>query len=480
MKAKEIIGRIAEKKRLSSILESTEPEFLSVYGRRRIGKTFLIREFFRDQIVFDFSGSKDAALNVQLENFHKEFLLRTKGKLQTAVPKSWSEALDYLATYLRSFSNKKGKIVVFLDEMPWLDTPKSGFVSALEFFWNQHVSKMNQVVLVACGSASSWIRKNLINARGGLYNRVTQRMRLSPFTLAETEQFLLKEKIRLPRFQILELYMALGGVPFYLKYISRGLSATQIIDTLCFRKESPLKDEYKQLYSSIFKNAEMHEKIVEILASKPQGLGRTEIQILTKIPQATLSRTLEELVECDFLQVFQGYRKKKKDSIYRLVDNFSLFYAKFMRDQNLMHSGLWQAYSKEPSYKAWTGYAFENICTQHLTQILQAMEIKGIHVNAFSWKAEAKDGLPGAQADLIIDRADKIINLCEAKFSFNNYLITKDYAQTLRLRNSVFNHSTKTKKAVFNILITPFPAVKNEYYLEQIQNEINIDALFNE
>jgi uncharacterized protein len=473
-----IIGRIPEKQKLNKILGSSEAEFLSVYGRRRVGKTFLIREFFKNQLVFDFTGTKDANLQAQLNNFFEEYLKRTKGNLKTQTPKTWQEAFSYLADYLYSLESDGSKMVVFIDEMPWLDTPKSGFISALEYFWNQHLSKMNHIILVACGSATSWIRKNLINARGGLYNRVTQRMRLAPFNLSETEEYLQSKGVQLPRYQIVELFMALGGIPFYLKYIEAGKSSMQLIDELCFWKDAPLQEEYKQLYYSLFKNAENHEKIVELLASKPQGLTRQDIQQQAKIANGTLSRTLEELVECDFVGIFQPFDKKKKDSIYKLIDNFSLFYAKFIKNQTFLNQGLWMALSKESSYGAWSGYAFENICFQHLSQILKALGINGINVNACSWKTRDGNGLGGTQIDLLIDRADKAISICEAKFSSSNYLVTKEYANHLRMRKSIFQHTTQTKKAIFNTLITPFPAIRNEHYLDQFQAEVNLEAFF--
>lgn len=284
--------------------------------------------------------------------------------------------------------------------------------------------------------------------------------------------------MQLPRYQITELYMALGGIPFYLKYINSGKSSTQLIDSLCFKKDAPLQEEYYQLYASLFKNSEVHEKIVEILSNKSQGLTRQEILQETKLANGTLSRTLEESIECDFVGIFQPFGHKKKDSIYKLTDNFSLFYAKFIKNQTLTNQGVWQALSKEQSYKTWSGFAFENVCMQHLSQILKGLGINGIHINAFSWKTQAKNGLAETQIDLLIDRADKCINLCKAKFSNDNYMITKNFSTNLRMKKSIFQQVTQTKKAIFTTLITPFPAIKNEHYLDQISQEINLDALF--
>ena len=249
-----IVGRAKEITKLNKILESSESEFLAVYGRRRVGKTFLIRQHFKSQIVFDFTGAKDASRSEQLANFFAVYLNKTQGKKETTPPKTWFEAFGYLANYLEGLKPTKTKHVVFIDEMPWIDSPKSAFVPALEYFWNQHAAKLENVLLVACGSASSWIRKKLISARGGLYNRVSQRIKLSPFNLQETELFLKSKGINLPQYQVLELYMAMGGIPFYLNEVVKGQSSTQIINNLCFSKEGLLFDEYAQLYYSIFKN----------------------------------------------------------------------------------------------------------------------------------------------------------------------------------------------------------------------------------
>jgi uncharacterized protein len=473
-----IVGRGIEKDRLNQMLIADEPAFLSVYGRRRVGKTYLVREYFKDHLVFDFTGSKDVGLPTQLSNFHDEYLRRTKSKFKTALPTSWNEAFTNLAEFLISQKSSNKKRVVFIDEMPWLDTPKSEFVASLEYFWNQYLAKMNDVILVACGSVSSWIRKNLINARGGLYNRVTHRIRLKPFTLEETEQFLKYKKISLPRFQIIELYMALGGIPFYLKSLSPGKSVSQLIDQLFFEEDAPLSDEYAQLYTSLFKNAEPHETIAKLLAQHPQGMTRQEILNTSKIPNGTLSRALEELVECDFVGLFQPFGKKKKDSIYRMIDNFTLFYMKFVEGKNYKRGVQWLALSREQSYKSWSGFAFENICLQHIPQIIKDLGIDGMNLNSFAWKTTGSKEGEGAQVDLILDRADKTINLCEVKFSSTEYVSTKEYAEKLRKRTSIFQNNTKTKKAIFNTLITLYPAIKNEHYFDQFQNQVNMDALF--
>ncbi len=476
--AVKLIGREPEIERLDNILVSGQAEFLAVYGRRRVGKTFLIRQYLKDHIVFDFTGTKDGAKEEQLQNFYAEFKRRAGNKKEKMQPVNWQEAFRYLADYLKALPKSKFKHVVFIDEMPWLDNAKSNFIPALEFLWNQHISSMNNVALIACGSASSWIKKKLINARGGLYNRVTQRIKLEPFNLHETELFVNSIGAKLTQYQLLEIYMVMGGIPFYLKEITKGKSATQLIDDICFSPKGLLHGEYAQLYHSLFKNADYHIKIIETLAARPQGMTRLDISNKTRISEASLSRTLEELTECDFISFYEPLINKKKEAIYKLTDLYSLFYLKFIKNNKISGKGTWEQLSNKTTFTAWSGYAFENICMLHIKQIKRALGISGIYSTTSSWLFKGNDALPGCQVDMIIDRADQTINLCEAKFTKENFAITKSYAAQLRMKKSIFRQATQTKKATFNTLLSTYPALRNEHYLGEIDNEVTMDRLF--
>jgi uncharacterized protein len=476
--AQPIIGRAKEQEKLAKILQSNQSEFLALYGRRRVGKTFLVRQFFAKNIVFDISGTKKGGKAQQIQHFFGEYLHRSQRQKELEFPQTWHEAFEYLATYLLGLPQDGPKKVVFLDEMPWLDTPKSEFISALEFFWNQHISKMDDVLLIACGSASSWIKKNLINARGGLYNRVTHRMKLMPFSLHETELFLQNMGVHLPKYQILELYMVMGGIPFYLKEIEKGKSSTQLIDEICFSPHGLLSEEYGQLYHALFKNADFHVTIVEILAAHPQGLTRSDIANRSKMPESNLSRTLEELIECDFVSIFKPFLNSKKDAIFKLTDLFSLFYLKFILPNQGTANKVWEQLSKQNTFVSWSGYAFENICMLHINQIKSALGISGVFTQQNAWKFKGSEVLPGAQIDLVIDRADQIIHICEAKFTKDNFALNREYTNRLKLKKSIFRQATNTKKAVFTTLITTYPALQNKYYLEEIDHEITMDKLF--
>jgi len=330
---KNIIGREKEIEIINKLLKSESAEFLALYGRRRVGKTFLIREYLKSHTVFAFTGSFEAEINIQLDNFFREYIRQTKGQKETSSPKNWSIAFSYLTDYLYLLiKNQKQKIIVFIDELPWLDTPKSGFISALEYFWNQHVSTMNNVLLIVCGSAASWMQKKLLKTKGGLYNRITQRIKLQPFNLHETELFCKKKKLKLSKYQIVQLYMVMGGIPFYLDELSQGKSAEQLIDEICFTSTGLLSNEYEQLYYSLFKNAKNHISIIEALARHPNGILRDELVKKSGLPAGgTFSRALDDLLESGFISKYRPFNKKKKDSIYRLIDLYSLFYLKYVK-----------------------------------------------------------------------------------------------------------------------------------------------------
>jgi AAA+ ATPase superfamily predicted ATPase len=477
---KTIIGREQEIQYLNKLMLSGRPEFLVVYGRRRVGKTFLINEHLGPEIVFSFSGSYNVPAKVQIGNFFSEYLRITKGQHHTTPPVDWSMAFSYLTDYLYSLHTTKGtRAVVFIDELPWLDTPKSGFVPALEYFWNQHASKMNHVLLIACGSVASWMIKKLLKSKGGLYNRVTARLKLEPFSLGQTAAYCQQKGIKLSHYQIVQLYMAMGGIPFYLNALEPGISVVQLIDEICFSTTGLLADEYEKMYYSLFKNAENHLAIIEALAKHPYGMIRGALMNASGLPPGgTFARTLEELLDNGFIIKLHPFQKKEKESIYRLIDMYSLFYLRFIRG-NAGRAGVsWQLLSADSSYTIWSGYAYENICLLHTKQILKKLGLSGTLTRISSWYFKGTDELPGAQIDVMIDRKDGMINLCEVKFSNKEFVITKEYAAKLRQKSSIFESVTQTKKTVIQTLISTYAAMQNVHYLENIQSEVCMDDLF--
>jgi len=468
-----IIGRKEELKVLEQLLKSERPEFLAVYGRRRVGKTFLIRQSYAKQIAFQMTGIARANTPQQLANFFS--VLREVDASVDAdnLPKNWFDAFILLRNYLEKSSASKK--VIFFDELPWIDTPRSGFLSALEHFWNAWASHRPDILLVVCGSAASWMISKVISNKGGLYNRVTQRMRLLPFTLHETERFFHAHQIQLDRYQILQLYMVLGGVPFYLNEIRPGMSAFQEIDRLAFSKNGLLATEYDNLYRSLFHHADKHMTIIEALAAKPRGLSREEIVKLSGIKDGgTLTTILRELEESGFIDKSSPFEKKIRDSIFRLSDHYSLFFLKFVKDQKLCGSGAWLSRIDSPAWRAWSGYAYESICLQHVDTIKKALGISGVYTENSSWVDKARS----VQVDLLIDRRDHVINLCEVKFTQQPFTLTKISKKELEKKLFTFKEETQTRKSVFPTLITTFGLKGNIYSIGFIQNEISMDDLF--
>lgn len=473
----DIIGRKKEIKQLDKIKSSRKSEFVAVYGRRRVGKTFLIREYFDYTFDFQLTGLANANTQQQLMNFHIAFQRQSSISLNK-IPNNWFEAFQQLIDLMESISDKRKK-VIFLDELPWLDTAKSDFMMALEHFWNSWSTNRKDIILITCGSAASWMINELINNHGGLHNRVTERIKMYPFNLRETELMLQSKNCVFDRYQILQLYMVMGGIPYYIDAVTSEKSIAQNIENLCFRKGAMLVLEFQNLFASLFKNAEKYENIITALSTKTKGLTRQEITALTSINGGgSLTKLLEELEESGFLTRYTPFDKKKRGTLYRLSDFYSLFYLKFIKNNTNYSEGVWVNAIEHPRQRAWSGYAFEQVCLAHIPQIKKALNIGGIISHAASWKSTKS--AEGAQVDLLIDRRDRVINLCEVKYSINPYIITKSYAENLRNKIGTFKSETNTKKAVFLTMITTYGVKNNQYVNSLVQNEITMDAFFNE
>ncbi len=466
----ELIGRFYEIDCLKEYTTSSASEFIVVYGRRRVGKTFLIRETFNNNFHFYITGKSNATTEQQLQNFVTVFKKYTPTK-KIDTPTNWHEAFQLLIKYLEKVKAKQK--LIFIDELPWFDTHKSDFLSSFEHFWNHWASARKDIKLIVCGSAASWIINKIIKSTGGLHNRVTQKIKLHPFTLQETELFLQAKNIRWSHYQIIEAYMAMGGVPFYLNAIKRGKSATQNIDDLFFKENGILKNEFENLYASLFKFPENYITLVKAISKKTKGLTREEILKIAKLPNGGgISKILRELEECGFIRKYIPFDKKERDAVYQLIDFYTLFYFNFIFNKDITKDNYWAIISKTPQYRAWSGYAFEQVCTTHLSQIKKELGIAGIMSNAASWRN--KD----AQIDLLIDRNDQVINICEMKFSINSFTIDKKYADNLRNKIGSFTTQTKTKKSVFLTLVTTYGVTENAYASQLVDNSLTIDALF--
>lgn len=473
-----LIGREAERKLLQQAMDSGEPELIALFGHRRVGKTFLIRQYLAKYLAFEFVGTRDAKLDDQLGSFNKALGAAIGNDKLYQKPANWADAFDQLNHFLTP-KLAAGRSVVFLDEFPWLSTHKSGFMPAFDHWWNSWATKQPNLVVVICGSAASWMIQNVVNNKGGLHNRITRKIRLLPFNLKETEGFLQARQVNLDRYQILQLYMIMGGIPHYLKEIQKGESATQAIDRICFTKDGLLHSEFKNLYHSLFDDATRHLAVVRALASNNSGMTRSEIILKAGLTSGgTITGLLEELIESGFVTAWQPYDKKSRDTLYKLADEFTHFYLKFMEGNRASGEGVWQSFSAGQSWRSWSGVAFERVCLKHIPQIKKALGITGVHTEESAWRHLPKTG-KGAQIDLLLDRKDFVINICEMKYSEDEFVIDKGYAGELENKRDVFKTTTGTKKSLFHTLITTFGAKSNDYFNRLIQNSIMMDALFN-
>ncbi|MDR1652541.1 MAG: ATP-binding protein [Prevotellaceae bacterium] len=473
----EIIGRQNEIRQLAEYVSSNKAEFLVVYGRRRVGKTFLIKQFFQEKFTFYFSGAENATKQEQLFNFSAA--LRQYSGTDCPIVDNWQKAFVQLKEYLQTVTTK-GRHVVFIDEMPWLDNQKSGFLSAFEYWWNTYASSKKDIFLVVCGSSTSWLINKIFQNRGGLHNRVTRQIALKPFTLNETEQFIKAKKIKLARLQIAECYMIMGGIPYYLEQLNRQYSLEQNIDNLFFKQEGILRDEFAKIYNSLFRYPEKHKQIIEILSQKKKGLLREEIVKLSKIPDGGgLSVILEELEQCGFISINNNFTTAKSNKLYQLTDFYSMFYLTFIKDKKITDKSFWSNTVNTVLRNTWSGFTFEILTQQHIEQIRKKLGISGVITYTYSWKNKPhkNENNHNAQIDLIIARADNLIHICEVKFSRKEYTITKEYDRKLQNKLWTFVEESKTRKAIHLTMITTF-GVKHNAYWNNIQSEVTLDDLF--
>lgn len=473
----DLIGRKEEQLILKHCYQSTQSRLVAIYGRRRIGKTFLVRKYFDHKIRFEVSGLYRGNMSDQLAHFSQAIARAGFVPASLTPPATWMSAFSLLALYLDQFKDGSKKII-FIDELPWFDTPRSKFLMAFENFWNEYCSRRNDVMVIICGSAASWMIKKIMNNKGGLHNRVSEKIHLAPFTLAETEKFLIIKGIRWSQYDIAQLYMTTGGIPYYLDAIRKGESVTQFIDRACFTEQGVLYAEYENLYDSLFAESEHHRSVVALLAGHKQGLLRDQIIQKTKLRTGgTMTKILDELEKTGFISTMVPFGKNKNKALYKLNDFFSLFYFKFMARGNKRMKNEWSKIVTGSSWQSWSGLAFERLCFAHIPQIKNALGLSVIQSAISCWQSQSID--EGAQIDMIIDRSDGVINACEIKFSKTEFVIDKAYAKNLRNKLSSLETTVK-KKNIFLTMISTFGTADNEYYKELVQSEVTLEDLFRE
>lgn len=478
-----IIGRKKEIDKLKKLYASRKAEFVAIYGRRRVGKTFLVDEALKGKVTFRHAGlspvDKDGKANnikKQLQHFYQS--LQIHGMRKSHCPKNWLEAFFMLEMHLQSIDNGKRQ-VVFLDELPWMDTPRSGFMTAFESFWNSWACHRN-VMLVVCGSANSWILDKLINNHGGLYGRTTCQMKLIPFTLSECEQFYKSHDVRMSRYDIVQANMMLGGIPFYMNYLAPEYSLPQNINAMFFENDAPLKDEFVRLFESVFTSPEELIRIVRFLATKRCGFTREEITKGIDVnDNGDWSKQLNALIASDFVDKYVPFGESKRNPHYKLIDPFCLFYLRFVEGQSSMDSEFWMHIVRSQSIYNWRGLAFEDLCLRHIKQIKRALQIGNVDSTQSAWAVTGDDEKEGTQIDLLIQREDNVVNLCEMKFYGEEFSVGKDYHKKLINRANRLQERLSRKEVVHPILVTTYGLKRNEYS-SYFVDTVTFDELFSQ
>lgn len=472
-----IIGRKSEIEILNNVMRSKQSEFVVVYGRRRVGKTYLIDEYFNKEYSFYATGVAETGRTNQLKSFSFS-LIQRYGYILSGKITNWFEAFSHLIKFLEQKNITRDPItnkrVIFLDELPWFDTPKSDFKAAFDYFWNSYCSKQSDIVLIVCGSATSWIINNLLSNKGGFYKRVTRKIYIAPFSLKECEMLFNRNSFNCNKEIIVDSYMIFGGIPYYLNMLNNRLSLAQNIEYLFFKENAPLKNELNDLLASLYKNHAKHLKVIKALASnKKIGLSRNDIVMKTKINGETLTNILLELEDCSFIRKYDNYTTNKTLHLYQLIDPFIYFALDILEKNN---PSSWLSFLNTPKYYSWKGNSFELVCLNNIESIKVSLGINQIDTNVYSWRSRKSENC--AQIDLLIDRADRIINLFEIKYCDSIFEIDKQYESQLKNKIACFVGETNTKKSVQLTILTS-NGIKHNSHSEIILRELEINDLFN-
>ena len=462
-----MVGRENERKLLEKLYNSRKSEFVAVYGRRRVGKTFLVKEQFKGRFVFWHTGlspydrEKSHLLQDQLQVFHTS--LTRYGLKETRPPKTWMEAFSLLSDLVDGIRDERKK-VIFIDELPWMDTARSRFIPAFESFWNGWAAKRDDVLLIVCGSATSWIEDNLINNKGGLYGRLTQKIHLKPFTLSECRSFYEDAGVRMSLYDVAQSYMVLGGIPYYMNMFEPECSFAQNVDRLFFAEDAGLEDEFDLLFGSLFINPDQYKSIVQLLSRRHSGYTREEISDKASIPNGgQLSKMLKALMASNFIEQYVPFGVSGKNIHYRLSDCFCRFWLQFKEKRQITDRHFWVNNIKSPQISTWRGVAFEDLCLNHVESIKRALGVSGVNSQESKWALRGDDETEGAQIDLIIDRADNVVNLCEMKFYNDEFRVTKEYDRKLARRLNLLQERLPKRKTVHMTLVTTEGLAQNEY-----------------
>lgn len=485
MSSPTIIGREEELATISRLYTSERSEFLALYGRRRVGKSFLIEEAMENKFTFMTVGlfikvDKDDAEKVesyrqqQLRHFYSSLLEYGLPEEGNPAPTNWLDAMNLLKKLL--LSKRSRRKVVFIDELPWLAGPQSSeLVSELGFFWNQWARKRKDILLIVCGSATSWMIDNVIREYEGLYGRVTETIALKPFTLAECERYWEKRGFHLSRYEVALTYMVIGGVPYYMDSFRPDRTMADNINTIYFNKDKA-RQEFKDVYAGLYSSSEVYINVIRQLGKRFYGMSRTELlEALDKKGGGNFSDVLENLIDSGIIRSYTLYGSPRKQTVYQLMDFFTLFYLRFCENTDFTS---WRSVQRSKPFYSWAGNSFELLVVEHIQQLADALRIKE-YATPFSWSGDTPDG-DEAQIDLVIpataERADYI---CEMKFSEGKYILKEEDADDITRHIEALKNSSihKLSHSIYVVLVTSFGVTESKHR-SHLNDIVTLDSLF--
>ncbi len=470
-----IIGRKAEKKELEQCEKSKKSELVCVYGRRRAGKTYLVEQTFGDYFAFRAIGLEKGSIKDQLKAFNQR--LQECGDEVRKVPQNWFEAFSRLDKILSRddiILSPHGKKIVFFDEFPWFATQRSDFLLAFEDFWNRRGTQSGDLVFIICGSATSWIIKNVLEDSGSMYKRVTAQIFIKPFSLAETKLYFDDNEFDWSKEQIMEFQMVFGGLPFFMSLMNENESFRQNIDRLLFRPNALLQDETDKLLESTLKKSPVYGQILGELSSHLYGMKKSECQEKLNIPVGTFTRAVEDLIKCRYIVEYTRNYEKSNPLYIQLVDPYLLFHFHFLSNRKRITS-YEDLSSNIGLYSNWRGHAFEILCFHHLDQIKKSLGISGVKTECFSWtNSEDKEKI---QIDMVIERDDKITNICEMKCTDQPFVMSKEDDLSLLRKRDIFKEKTRTKNSIRIVLVSA-AGLSGVAHTEHISDVITLGDLF--
>lgn len=482
MNTTNIIGRKRELETIDRLYRSDKSEFLAIYGRRRVGKSYLVDEAFRDELAFSVvgtfkkceDGEETIYKKTQLRHFYRSLLdYGLDDSYQE--PENWLDAFDLLKKLL--ISNDRRRKVIFIDELPWLAGPKSSeLIEELGYFWNSWAAKQRDVFLIVCGSATSWMLDNVIRDYGGLHGRLTEKIYLAPFSLAETGAYYRSKGFHMSDYEIALSYMAIGGIPYYMDRMRADRTLNQNINEFYFRNVT-IDQEFRDIYTGLFQSAERYIDIVSSLAGKFYGMTRNELLENTKLKGGgTFTRMMDNLQECGIVRSFSRYGKQRKETIYQLCDFFTLFYLNFVGHKKQRTD--WTSFQRSHEYESWSGRTFELLCSRHIDRIRDALRIKSVGQD-YCWSGQTPDGR-NVQVDMVIPSPDERTDyLCEMKFSESRYFVTADYEKNLLDKLDAFRNSKnhKPSHSLLLVMVTTM-GLGNSAHNHIVNAELTLADLF--